>query len=410
MDSTDGEEVSAARAAGPEDAPAVVRGISHWKGFKSDPADWFDRTEIERGRAYNRPLERLRLVRLALTTAITIAFIAGDAAPRIVNALDLRGWASQLMVIAIVFSLVDLVVSPWFDFHKEMIWDKHWALSNQTSGRFLADLVKGLVLNVVLNALLLVPLWAVIRATDLWWLWGWVLFSGFTVLFGLLYPIVIAPIFNTFTPLEDGPLASRIMAVAERTGLPVSGVLVADASKRSQAGNAYVAGLGKTRRVVVFDTILDWPDGLIEQVVAHELGHWRHSHLRRKLTVLIGAQLVMFIATWAVLRWDWLLEAGGVESVRDPAALPIFMIVFPVGFVFVGAVTSWLSRVDERQADLYALETLDQPALFSSLFRQLAETNKADVDPPLWKRITASHPPIPERLAMAAAWESAATE
>ena len=124
-----------------------------------------------------------------------------------------------------------------------------------------------------------------IRATDLWWLWGWAIFSGFTVLLGLLYPVVIAPIFNKFTPLEDGPLRTRILEVAERTGLPITEVLVADASRRSRAGNAYVAGLGKTRRVVVFDTILDWPIDEIEQVVAHELGHWRHAHLRRKLPV-----------------------------------------------------------------------------------------------------------------------------
>lgn len=387
--------------------PVRMRGLSHWRGFKGDPADWFDRAEIERGRAYNRPMERLRLVRLALSTALTIAFIAGDAAPRLVDALDLRGWAWQLFVIALVFSLMDLIVSPWFDIYKELIWDKRWQLSNQTVPGFLADLAKGFALNVVLTVVLLVPLWAVIRATDLWWLWGWALFSGFTVLLGLLYPILIAPIFNRFTPMEDEALAARILAVAERTGLPVSGVLVADASKRSSAGNAYVAGLGKTRRVVVFDTILDWPEGLIEQVVAHELGHWHYAHIRRKLPVLIGAQLVMFLATWWLLRWDWLLHAGGVDSVRDPAALPIFMVVFPIGFVFVGVLTSWLSRVDERQADLYALETLDDPDVFSRLFRQLAETNKADVDPPLWKRLTASHPPIPERLAMAAAWKAA---
>src|SRR4029079_1225892 len=104
---------------------------------------------------------------------------------------------------------------------------------------------------------------------------------------------------------EDGELRDRIMSVADITGLPINDVLVANASRRSRAGNAYVAGLGKTRRVVVFDTILDWPADEIEQVVAHELGHWRHSHLRRKLPVLIVTQLVMFVLTYAVLRWDW---------------------------------------------------------------------------------------------------------
>lgn len=381
--------------------------ISHWRRVPGDAREWFDAEEIERGRAYNRPLERLKLVRQALGLAIVVAFIAGDVGPKVVDKLDLDGWAWNVLAVSAVFTLVESIVSPWFDAYRELVWDRRWDLSTQTVRGFAADQVKGLALGLALNALLLVPLWAVIRATDLWWLWGWLLFSGFTVLLGLLYPVLIAPIFNTFTPLEDGDLRTRIMAVAERTGLPINGVLVADASKRSRAGNAYVAGLGKTRRVVVFDTILDWRPEQIEQVVAHELGHWRHAHLRRKLPVLIVTQLLMFVVTWALLRWDWLLEVGGVSSVREPAAVPLFLAVFPLGFVFVGLVTSWLSRVDERQADLYALEVLDDPSAFSALFRQLAETNKADVDPGLTKRLLASHPPIPERLAMAAAWEAA---
>ena len=381
--------------------------VSHWRRFPADAIEYFDRDEIARGRAYNRPIERLKLVKTTLTTAIVIAFIAGDNGPKIVDKLDLRGWVWNVILIATVVTVVDVVIAWWFDAYRELVWDKRWELSTQTLGGFVGDQAKNLGVGIVLNAALLVPLWAVIRATDLWWLWGWAIFSAFTVLFGLLYPVVIAPIFNKFTPLEDGALRARIMAVAERTGLPINGVLVADASRRSRAGNAYVAGLGKTRRVVVFDTILDWPVDEVEQVVAHELGHWKHAHLRRKLPVLIVTQLAMFLVTYAVLQWDWLLRAGGTESLRDPAALPIFLFVFPLGFLFVGLVTSWLSRVDERQADLYALEVLDDPERFSGLFRRLAEANKADVDPGFFKRLMASHPPIPERLAMADAWRSA---
>jgi STE24 endopeptidase len=382
--------------------------LNHWRRFPADAVDYFDREEIERGRAYNRPLERLRLVRTALTTAVVLAFIAGDNGPKVIDKLDLRGWAWNVLLVATVFALVESIVSWWFDAFRELVWDKRWELSTQTVGGFVADQAKNTAVGLVLNAVLFVPLWAVIRASDLWWLWGWLLFSGFTVLFGLLYPIVIAPVFNKFTPLEGGEVRDRIMAVAAKTGLPINEVLVADASRRSNAGNAYVAGLGTTRRVVVFDTILDWPLEEIEQVVAHELGHWKHAHLRRKLPVLIGTQLLMFVVTYLVLQWDWLLHAGGVQSVRDPAALPIFLFVFPLGFVLVGAVTSYLSRVDERQADLYALEVLDDPGQLSAMFRRLAEANKADVDPPLLKRIMASHPPIPERLAMADAWSAGA--
>ena len=382
--------------------------FNHWKRFPADAADWFDRAEVERGRAYHRPLDRMKAIRLAIGAAVTVAFVTGHAAPRLLDALDVRGWALQVAVVAVALELSTLVYAPWFDGYRVLVHDRRWGLSTQTTAGFYVDLVKELLVGVVLTLLLVVPLYAVIRATELWWLFGWLLFSGFTVLLGLLWPVVIAPVFNRFEPLADATLARRVRSVAQRAGLNVSAVLVADASRRSRAGNAYVAGLGKTRRVVLFDTILDWPPEVIEQVVAHELGHWKHAHLRRKLPVLIAVQLVMFVATWALLQWDWLLERAGVSSVEDPASLPLFLAVFPLTYVVTQLAASWLSRADERQADLHALAVLDDPDAFSDVFRRLAERNKADVDPSRWKRVTASHPPVAERLAMAAAWREAA--
>lgn len=376
---------------------------SHWQRVPADAAEWFDGDEIERGRAYNKPIERMNRIRAAVSAVFAIGFVVLELGPQLAD--NVSGWVLQAALVIVAFTGLEFLVGPWFDAWRELSHDRTWELSTQTAGGFVADQVKGLLVGIVTSLLLLVPLWAVIRATDLWWLYGWLLFSTFTVLLGLLYPIVIAPLFNTFTPLDDEELSARIMGVAERCGLDISGVLVADASRRSLAGNAYVAGLGKTRRVVVFDTLLEWPHEVIVQVVAHELGHWHHSHLRRKLPVIIAVQLLLFLGSWALLRWDWLLDLGGVDSVRDPGAIPIFFTIFPAGFVAVSLVTSWLSRADERQADLYALDVLRDPDAFSQVFRRLAETNKADVDPSAWKRLNASHPPIPERLAMAHRWQ-----
>jgi STE24 endopeptidase len=379
--------------------------LSHWRRIPADAAAWFDAEEIERGRSYNRPIERMNRIRTAVSAVAAIAFVAWDAGPRLIRWLDLDGWVLQALVVIVAFVAVEFVIGPWFDAWRELNHDRTWGLSTQTLGGFVADELKGGLVAIITTLLLLVPLWAIVRATDLWWLWGWLLFSGFTVALGTLYPVLIAPLFNKFTPLEEGPLRSSIFEVARRCQLDVDEVLVADASRRSLAGNAYVAGLGRTRRVVVFDTILDWPDDVVVQVVAHELGHWRHAHLRRKIPVVVGIQFLLFVAVWALLRWDWLLELGGVPSVRDPGAIPIFATLFPAGFVGANLVTSWLSRADERQADIYALDVLQQPDEFSQVFRRLADRNKADVDPSTWKRLVASHPPIPERLAMARRWQ-----
>ena len=371
---------------------------------RTDVTAWFDAAEVARGRAYNRPLERLGRIRSALGAAVLVAFVAGQAAPRLLEALALPRWELELVAVVAALQLASLVYAPWFGAHRALFYDKRWGLSTQTPGGFVADQVKQLAVGFVVAVVVALPLYGVIRATDEWWLFGWLVLAGFTVLASLLYPVVIAPIFNRFEPLADERLAQRLLGVARRAGLDVDRILVADASRRSRVGNAYVAGLGRTRRVVLFDTILEWPPDVIEQVVAHELGHWKHAHLRRRLPVALATQLVAFVAAWAALRWDPLLDVAGVGTAGDPASLPLLVAVFPLGLVLTGVVTSWLSRIDERQADRFALEVLNGPDALIELFRLLARRNNADVDPSWWKRLTASHPPIAERMAMAASW------
>lgn len=378
--------------------------LSPYRRVAADAAELFEPEQIEESRRYNRPLERLRLARGVLTTAVLLAFVFGEAAPRLLDALDVSGWVLQVVVVLVAILLLDLGIATWFDAHKELVWDRRWGLSTQTVRGFTLDLVKNLLVSAVTVSALLIPLWAVIRWTDAWWLLGWVVFAGINVGIGVLYPVAIAPLFNRFTPMEDGALRSRLLGVAERCGLDVREVLVADASKRTLGGNAYVAGMGKTRRFVVFDTILEWPDDTIANVAAHELGHWKHKHIRRRVPVVLAVLLVQMVLTYLLLQWDWLLEQAGVTDLGDPAALPLFFLVFPVGSMLTTLAASWLARADERAADIYALETMRDPDAFEDTFRRLADTNKADVDPPLWKRVTASHPPIPERLAMGRRW------
>ena len=380
--------------------------LSPYRRVRADPADWFDADEIERGRAYVRPIRRLGHVQSALSLALSLAFIAGDGGPRLIDALDVSGWALQLAVVVVVFVSLDLLIAPWFDAWRELVWDKRWEMSTQTVRGFVTDQVKSALLNPALLLLLLVPLWVLLRTTDLWWAWGWLVLAGFTLLAGMLGPVVLAPIFNKYTPMEDQELRERLLAVARTADLDVNEVLVADASRRTRAANAHVSGLGKTRRVVVFDTLLDWQPEHLEQIVGHELGHWHLKHLRRRVPVVVVAQGLALVFTALVLRWDWVLEVAGVQSERDPAAAPVFLLAFSVGFMQSKLVTSWLSRVDERAADIYALRLLEDPDAFAGAFRKLVEANKAELDPSWWKRITHTHPPLAERVAMAATYEA----
>jgi STE24 endopeptidase len=322
----------------------------------------------------------------------------------------------QLVVIVCVLELLSLVLSVPPDAWIELGHDKRWDLSTQTTGGFITDQAKGLALGLVVNVILLVPLYAIIRSTDLWWVWCWLLVVVFSIGLGFLYPVVIAPIFNTFTPLdEDDPVAGRVQSVAEKAGVSISGTFVADESRRSRRDNAYVAGLGATRRVVLFDTLLEHPPEIVEQVVAHEVGHWRLKHLRRQIPVAAALMFVVFAGLAALAEWDWLFAQAGVTTSGDipligqPTALPILMAGVQVGFGVVGLLTAWVSRAFERQADLEALELLGEPDVMLDMQRRLHTKNLADLEPGRLKRLQGTHPPAAERMAFTTRWAETET-
>jgi STE24 endopeptidase len=375
-----------------------------WRRVPNDPADWFSEDELDRSRSYQRPLARLRIVRGVLGLVTIGVFIALEAGPRLVDWVGVTNWVGQLLVVIVALELLGLLYSPALDWWVDLVHDKKWGLSTQTPKGFVADQLKGLALGVVMFLVLLVPLYAIIRGTELWWFWGWVLLLGFNVGLGFLYPVVIAPIFNKFTPLEDEELNGRISDIAERAGVDLEGAFVADESRRSTRDNAYVAGLGATRRVVLFDTILEHPPEVVAQVVAHEVGHWRLKHLRKQIPLVAGLALVMMLALRALAEWDGLWSWAGVDGLGDPTSLPILLLAIQGGFSLMGFGTSHVSRAFERQADVQALELLDQPDVMQDMIRRLHVKNLADLEPSLLKRLQATHPPAAERLSLVEQW------
>lgn len=378
--------------------------FSTWRRIPNDPAEWFSADELDRSRRYQTPLGTLRLVRGALGLATVLLLIVFEVPPKLIESLGVTNWVVQLLVVVLLLEVVALVYNPALDWWVDLRHDKEWGLSTQTPRGFAVDQVKSFVLGVVVNLVLLVPLYALIRGTELWWLWGWLLLLLFSVGLGFLYPIVIAPIFNTFTPLDEGDLADRIQDIAGRAGVSIEGAFVADESRRSTRDNAYVAGLGSTRRVVLFDTILEHPPAVVAQVVAHEVGHWRLGHLRRQIPLIALLSLVMMLGLRLLAEWDALWSAIGVDGLGDPASLPVLLLAVQLGFGVMGLGMSFVSRAYERQADVQALELLREPELMDEMLRRLHVKNLADLDPNAWRRLQASHPPAAERLALVRAW------
>jgi len=384
---------------------------SAWFPVANDPADWFTTGELERARSYQRPLTKLRLFRTGVNLAIVLAFIGFEVGPRIADSVD--GWILQLVAILLALEVAVLPINIALDAWVDLKHDREWEISTQTGKGLAIDTVKSFFLGFVVNLVLLIPLYALIRSTDLWWLWGWLVVVAFSVGLGFLYPVVIAPIFNTFDPLEDDDLNGRIQHIAGLAGVNISGAFVADESKRSRRDNAYVAGLGPSRRVVLYDTILEHPPEVVEQVVAHEVGHWRLKHLSRQLPMMFVLTFLVFLALNAVAGWDGLWGWAGVDAVGDvpaignPAGLPLLALLVQVAFSVVGVVTAFVSRAFERQADLQALELLEAPATMIDMQRRLHVKNLADLDPGFVKQLRLTHPPAAERMSLAQHWAEA---
>jgi Zn-dependent protease with chaperone function len=378
--------------------------LSPWRRVRTDPRRWFSAEEIGKAKSYVTPLRRMTTAGKVVATVADLAVVGFHVAPKVLSAFNVANWVGRLVVTVVLVTLVGTVVSIPFDAWRELSYDKRWEFSTQTVKGFVVDQVKGVLLGIVLFSLLFAPLWAVIRATELWWVYGWLVMAAISLAIGVLAPVVIMPIFNKFTPLDDADLRDDLLALARQADADVSEVLVSDASRRSRKDNAFVTGMGKTRRIVLFDTILTRPREQLRSVTAHELGHWKLHHIRR----IVPVQLVVLFAAFLVLRvlltWDAALDFAGVDSARDPAALPLLLLAFGASGAVTNLVVTWMTRANEREADLFALRVTGDPTSFTEMIRSLSTDNLADLAPSWWRRVTQTHPPSAERMAMAQAW------
>jgi STE24 endopeptidase len=367
--------------------------------------DFFDQSQLEGLRAYSRPRKRVDLAAKLVVGAIDLVLIfLLDLGPEVAGWVDGSPWPLQLVVVATVFALISQVLLLPAEWWATMVHDRRHGLSNQSAGLWVGDQVKGLVLNVVLSGLVLVPIFWAIRTFDTWWLVGGLVFLAIALFLNFVYPVLIMPRFNKFTPMEPGPLRARIEEIARLADTSIEGVYTMDGSKRSRRGNAFVAGFGPTKRVVVYDTMLSFPLEQIAQVVAHEIGHYRLNHIPKTFP-LAGLQMLVALAfVQYVVGSDRVLGWAGVDELGDPGAAPLFLLGLGIPMTALGLVSAWVSRRNEREADLEALELLGDPTSFVAMWPAFVELNKADLEPGWWERLNASHPGVAERMQFGLDW------
>lgn len=390
-------------------APAPASGPATGGAVAVEPLRDFTVAEKAREDAYHRAVRPPAYS--SLVVALVVAGVLGltPLGARLVGAAAAPfggGWVWKVVVGTILVSAVGRVAVLPFGAWSEAVL-RRYGLSTRSWGGWLADVTKGWLLATGLAVLALLALYALVRlAPQWWWAPAAVGGAGLVLVVSFLYPVVVEPVFNSFRSLEEGPLRRSLIELARADDVPVRDVLVADASRRTTALNAYVSGFGSTRRIVVYDTLLAGatPDE-VRLVVAHELGHAKRRDVLYGTAVGALGMAAGVCLLYLLLQWRPLLRRAGVDSAADPRSLALVLLVVTVVMTATGPLQLLVSRRVEARADVHALALTADPAGFAAMQRRLAVTNLSDLDPhPLVFGLFASHPTAPQRTALAREW------
>ena len=312
--------------------------------------------------------------------------------------------AYQLLLVG-AFMFISAALELPFDLYSTFRLEQRFGFNKTTPALYVSDMVKSTLLGILIGApLLALVLWIMQAAGTHWWAWAWVALSVFQLSAMVIYPTLIAPLFNKFEPLADDALVTRVQSLMQRCGFRAKGFFVMDGSRRSAHANAYFTGFGAGKRVVFFDTLLKRLNGdEVEAVLAHELGHFAHRHIAKRVVLMLAFSLAGFaLLGWLATQWSFYMGLGVVPNLQasnDALALLLFMMGLPPFMFFVSPIFASLSRRDEYQADAYARNNANAADLVRALLK-LYEDNASTLTPdPVYVRFYYSHPPASSRIA-----------
>jgi len=299
-----------------------------------------------------------------------------------------------------IFAIMSLFELPT-SLYQTFVIEEKYGFNKSTVKQFITDQLMQLALVAVIGLpLLALILWVMEAIGSSWWVWTWAILISFSLLMSWLYPTLIAPLFNKFTPLEDGTLKTKINQLLARCGFSSNGIFIMDGSKRSGHGNAYFTGMGKNKRIVFFDTLAEsLDDDEMEAVLAHELGHFKNKHV---IKMLVASSIMSFISL-GILGWlinePWFFSGLGVNTPSNASALLLFMLVSPVFTTFMTPISAYFQRKFEFEADDFAAEHAQASKLISGLVKLYKENASTLTPDPLFSAFHYSHPPAAIRIA-----------
>jgi STE24 endopeptidase len=363
----------------------------------------------QKAAAYTTAKARLGLLEMAFGAAVLLGWTLLGGLDALSQALNNSGLASygslvpQLALLA-MFGLISGLLGLPFTLYSTFKLEERFGFNKMTLKLWFSDLLKSTMVGVVIGLpIVALILWLMGSTGKFWWLWAWAAWMVFNLLALVLYPTVIAPLFNKFKPLDDAALTARVTALMTRCGFAAKGLFVMDGSRRSAHANAYFTGFGAAKRVVFYDTLLQQlSPGEVDAVLAHELGHFKHKHILKRITIMLAMSFVGF----ALLGWlssqTWFYAGLGVRPAigggNDALALILFMAVVPLFSFFISPLMAQMSRAHEFQADAYAISQTSGQDLSTALLK-LYKDNASTLTPdPLFARFYYSHPPALERL------------
>ena len=373
------------------------------------PQPFVDRISLgahQKAADYTLAKTRLGLLEMVWGTALMLGWtlLGGLSALNALLTSTMGTGIGQQLALVATFTLISTVLDLPFALYSTFVLEERFGFNKTSLRLWLVDTVKSAALSAVVGLpFLTLVLWMMGATGPWWWLWVWGAWTAFNLLALWVYPTWIAPLFNQFKPLEDAQVRERVSALMARSGFTSKGFFVMDGSRRSAHANAYFTGFGTSKRVVFFDTLLaQLTPAEVDAVLAHELGHFKHRHVLKRMLTVFGASLIGL----AVLGWlsqqVWFYTGLGVApnpaGPNDALALLLFMMVLPLASTFVGPWFAHASRRDEFQADAYAVAQTQAADLASALLK-LYEDNASTLTPdPLYVRFYYSHPPASERL------------
>jgi STE24 endopeptidase len=365
--------------------------------------DVIDPEKLKRISAYTVDSEHFQMVATLANQGLFLIILLSGFLPWLVR--NVRLWeygpiASGLIFFAVISVFTNLLHIP-FNLYETFVIEERYGFNVMSFKIWISDLIKSLVMVVMLGGLLLgLFLALVIHGGDIWWVWAWMLVGGFEFILLWLFPVVILPLFNKIDPIENKELEDRIRTLIEKVGLRAKGVFKMDASKRSKHTNAFLVGLGRTKRIVLFDTLLaSHTEEEILAVLAHEAGHWKKKHVFRMLILLEMLSLVSFYVVSRLLNWPLLYQTFGFQESFVYVGLFLLGAFLSLLGYFAQPLESAISRRFELEADSFAVKLMETEEPMRSALKRITADNLANLSPhPLYAWFYYSHPPLGERI------------